>query len=336
MNLLHKTNLRQLVRFVETGFPTTASKFLVESLTKRALIRVQGSEAVPFLQGLITNDMNHLNPIDGNPSMFTMFLNNAGRVLYDSIIYRTPDRDTFIIECDREVSNELRKHLRLYRVRRKINVDCVNDELSPWIIFNPEQGSQLPKFESTADSNTILSSPDPRLKQLGVRIIQPTNNDLNSIEKAFPNCSLEHATSDQYTAHRYAFGVGEGVVDHPPGKCFPLEANCDFLHGVSFHKGCYVGQELTARVYHTGVIRKRLMPLKLTNIPKANVSSVQTAAGTAVGTIRGICGIQALALLRVEQVLKANKLLIDGEPCTTFKPDWWPKELPNRASMRKD
>ncbi|XP_055851975.1 putative transferase CAF17 homolog, mitochondrial [Episyrphus balteatus] len=336
MNILHKTCVKQFARYAETATTiTTASKYLAEPLTKRALVRIQGAEVVPFLQGLITNDMNHLH-VDGNPSMYTMFLNNAGRVLYDSIVYRTPEADSFIIECDRDVSNELRKHLRLFRVRRKINIDCVNEELTPWIVFNPIQNGDVPK-PNDKKPDKVLSTPDPRLKELGVRIILPAGSEGKDIEKMFPSSiTIEQSTSSQYNTHRYVHGVGEGIIDHPPGKCFPLEANCDFLHGVSFQKGCYVGQELTARVYHTGVIRKRLMPLKLTNVPEADVTSVQTSDGASVGTIRGVIEKQALALLRVEQVLKAKELVVNGQPCETFKPNWWPKDLPSRPSLRKD
>ncbi|XP_055903822.1 putative transferase CAF17 homolog, mitochondrial [Eupeodes corollae] len=323
MNMLHTTYLRQFVRLAETA-ATNATSFLAEPLSRRALVRVQGAEVVPFLQGLMTNDINHLH-IDGNPSMFTMFLNNAGRVLYDSIVYRTPEPDTFIIECDREVTTELQKHLRLFKVRRKINVDCVDSELTPWIVFNPTQSGAVPKPSET-NQKEVLTTIDPRLKELGVRIIQPTGNSLSDIEKMFPNATLKQPTLSEYNTHRYIHGVGEGVIDHPPGKCFALEANCDFLHGVSFHKGCYVGQELTARVYHTGVIRKRLMPLELTSNPTGDVNSVQTSAGGAVGTIRGVSQNHALALLRVEQVMKAKELLVDGKPCKTHKPHWWPKD----------
>lgn len=336
MNILRQIKFQQLVRFAETAASKTIPKFLTQPLKNRSLIQVKGPEVVPYLQGLITNDMYHLHA-EGKPSMFTMFLNNGGKVLYDAIVYRTKEPNTFLIECDREVSDALEKHLRVYRVRRKINITSIDDELTPWVVFSPRDSETLPQIRK-AKLDNILVSPDPRLKNIGMRLIQPVDNNIRDVEEIFQHADIEKAlTDDEYITHRYNYGVGEGIVDHPPGKCFPLEANCDFLHGVSFHKGCYVGQELTARVYHTGVIRKRLMPLKFTNYTKCTDRSVQTPSGVDVGTIRGVMGKQGLALLRVEKVLQANQLVVDGVACRTFKPDWWPKELPTRPpTTRKE
>ena len=85
-------------------------------------------------------------------------------------------------------------------------------------------------------------------------LAQALNQSVNEVE----GVSLQ-----DYTSFRYRMGLSEGLDDHPFAACFPLESNGDYLHAISFFKGCYIGQELTARTYHTGVVRKRLMPVTL-------------------------------------------------------------------------
>lgn len=315
-------------------------RLVVEQLTDRVLVRVKGEEVVPFLQGLITNDMTHLQsgstPLAKTSAMYTMFLNKAGRVLYDSIIYRTPEPNTYLIECDKFISNELRRHLRLYRVRRNIQIDAVDGEYRPWIVFNPV-GSVVRMDSSVQVGKEVISTPDPRIRDLGTRVITKSDKTWKDLANMFSksgDITVAKPTNDcNYRMHRYRYGVGEGVQDLPPGKSFPLEANCDYMHGVSFHKGCYLGQELTARVHHTGVVRKRIMPLRLSVPASPKTINISTEAGTNVGVIRAANLDRALGLLRVEQALASTKLFVDGNLCYVEKPYWWPSELPKKARV---
>lgn len=134
---------------------------------------------------------------------------------------------------------------------------------------------------------------------------------------------------------RYRLGVGEGSLDLPTGNCFPLESNGDYLNGISFHKGCYIGQELTARTHHTGVVRKRLMPLIFEQSTSTDdvqqikpEAKILNESNDNVGKFRNACGNVGLALLRIEEALKSNQLYVqthDGNSlkCKTTKPDWW-------------
>lgn len=198
----------------------------------RSLIRCVGAktETSQFLQGMITNDVNHLSK---DPScIYGLFLNRAGRILYDSIVYKTPTADqakeTFLIECDSAVAASLTKHLKLFRVRRKIDIS-LSDEHDLWCL----EGIAEDLEGSTKD---LVKLVDPRLKDIGMRIITTKNYDL---KKSLVN--VQEGSLDDYTTHRYKLGICEGIVDLPPEKSFPLEANCDYMHGVSFHKGCYIG-----------------------------------------------------------------------------------------------
>ena len=98
------------------------------------------------------------------------------------------------------------------------------------------------------------------------------------------------------------------------------------MHGVSFHKGCYIGQELTARTHHTGVVRKRLMPLELSEPIKTPTEEILDSDGKTAGKVRSTIGKSGLGLLKVDQVLANPNLTISGVASKTWKPSWWPIE----------
>lgn len=324
--------------------------FVLEKLTNRSLIRLKGDLVKDFLQGLITNDINHLSadaPTATNAganSLYSMFLSKNGRILYDSIIYKpNANEETYLIECDKEIDVDLQKHLKMFRVRKKIEIDVIGRENSVWVAFNPDSytfiDGQLPNDTSSNLDNiktpeNIIVCNDPRLKYLGTRIIAPSDTNIST--------ELTHkfveSENDQYQVHRYCLGIGEGIDELPVGKCFPLESNCDYLHGVSFHKGCYLGQEFTARTHHTGVVRKRLMPIRFCpdsgRLTAKSSKNVETTHGAIVGKVRGHSGDWGLGLLKFDTALKETSPLVFGNPEAdtvtgkTMRPHWWPQEAP--------
>lgn len=319
---------------------------VIENIANRALIRVSGSESSQFLQGLITNDMNHLE--HGMGCMYTMFLNVKGRVLYDSIIYKTSEADTFFLECDTAGIDSLCRHLKMYRVRRKVNIDSLVEDYNIFALFNMNNiesvkqenkdsvlpgvivpcdllKTTLPDSGSTKVYRDLFIYRDPRISYLGSRIIAPKSAN---VEEQISNIVAVQPTQS-YKRFCYYLGVGEGVHDLPSGECFPLEANCDYLHGVSFHKGCYIGQELTARTHHTGVVRKRLMPLYFTKIPqKLPEDNRIVHKGNSLGKLRGVVGDVGLALLRIDKALECGQFSVGDGIAQTVKPNWWPLEAP--------
>ncbi|KAM8706455.1 hypothetical protein ACLKA7_010688 [Drosophila subpalustris] len=309
------------------GARVTNGTYTLEPLTKRELIRVHGAEAMPFLQGLVTNDVSRLQEPQGPTSMYALFLNRGGRVMYDTIIYRTNDPDTFLLECDRDASSDFRRHLRTYRVRKRIDIDTVDDEYVPWVLFNEQRTNEIP----TKKAEDLFITQDPRVDSLGTRILAPTDLGMNKLIKDLWRHHEVVASSStpesNYKLLRYKQGIGEGVEELPPGKCFPLEANADYLNGVSFNKGCYVGQELTARVHHSGVIRKRYMPVRFT-APVSSNHIVKSVAGANLGRVLGHAHNRGVALLRIEPVLGGQQqLVIDGERCYVERPQWWPNDV---------
>ncbi|XP_076268160.1 iron-sulfur cluster assembly factor IBA57, mitochondrial [Rhynchophorus ferrugineus] len=310
-----------------------------QHLKERTLIKVEGPDASEFLQGLITNDIRHISNSVG--SMFTMFLNIKGRILFDTLIYKTNVPDSFWLECDSQVSNSLQKHLKMYKVRRRVDISPLT-EYNVHVLFNTEWIKLKPRSANALDGDSdkeilpansneiknhrgMLIFKDPRALHLGYRLISPNSMDSAEIIKDLFICE----TSISYKKLRYTLGIGEGVGDLSVGSSFPLECNCDYLHGVSFHKGCYIGQELTARTYHTGVIRKRLMPLLFTKPPKTlPENDVIVHSGVNVGKLKGVFENVGLALLRVEKALKFGNITVGDGEASVIKPNWWPIELP--------
>uniref|UniRef100_A0AAG5DK21 CAF17 C-terminal domain-containing protein n=1 Tax=Anopheles atroparvus TaxID=41427 RepID=A0AAG5DK21_ANOAO len=341
--LLHTsgTSVRQ-----QSGLP--AKSFTVQPLVDRAFIRVHGADSGSFLQGLMTNDMRHFAHCD---AIYAMFLKANGRVFCDALIYKQASKelpDDYLLECDSSVAPRLEKHLRMYRLKKKVQV-MADESFRLWVAFrNGAEDEEGPSCEETTvdGGGQLQMFKDPRLARLGCRVVSSASDQaadtMEQLHKMFPGATMVPTESGSlpYNSFRYSLGVGEGAENLPDGKCFPLECNCDYLHGVSFHKGCYIGQELTARTYHTGVIRKRLMPLEfdasptLTNVPPEALrdAEIKNQDGAVVGKLRGLAGNFGLALLRIEKVPPGGELSLNvagvSDPilCVTRKPFWWPKE----------
>ncbi|XP_017882379.1 putative transferase CAF17 homolog, mitochondrial [Ceratina calcarata] len=332
-----------------------SSTKILEHLKDKSLLRLRGNEASTFLQGLITNDMRHFE--DGAANVYALFLNTKGRVMYDVIVYRSQEENVYYIECDSQAVDPLQKHLKMYRVRRKIDIDHLGDDINVWAFFDPTQCMNNKPSESrqkleglifpcgTLDNKVskivenIMIYQDPRASDLGIRILADSNIDRNQIVKQLNTDIVESVDNLSYRAFRYKLGIAEGINDLPPGKPLPLEVNCDYLHGVSFHKGCYIGQELTARTYHTGVVRKRLMPLLFEQVPNKSFSyddKILNEAGNVVGKFRGIENKHGLGLMRITESLNAQSLSISGNELKISKPAWWPHEAQTQGiSVKK-
>lgn len=331
---------------------------ILERLNDRSVLRVSGNEASAFLQGLITNDMKHLD--DGAPNMYTLFLNIRGRVMCDAIVYKGEKSELYYVECDSQIVDSLQRHLKMYRVRRKIDIEHEGDRLNVWSMFgsierlnngvatsetgrNKLEGMIFPcgTLNSKASKfvDNVMIYEDPRLPDLGLRILAESKIGRHEIIKHLDADVPPSESLGDYRAFRYKLGVGEGTHDLPPGKALPLEINCDYLHGVSFHKGCYIGQELTARTYHTGVVRKRLMPLLFDNVVDKTLAydeKIVNESGNAVGKFRGCVARYGLGLMRINESLSARQLNVSGINVRVIKPAWWPQESQNEMISAKD
>ena len=192
-------------------------------LADRALLHISGEDVRGFLQGLLTQDLAQVTP--GRPQ-WTGLLTPQGKALFDFILW--DDGDAVLIDCEADQRDALARRLSIYRLRRAITIQP--DERG--VHWSPSSGQGVP---------------DPRLAALGHRWLAEATG--------------EPATG--WHAHRLALGVAEGAAELGQDKTLWLEANAEPLNGVSYTKGCYVGQENTARMHYRAKVNRRLVVVPL-------------------------------------------------------------------------
>jgi len=310
----------------------------VHTLTDRALIRIEGTDTQALLQGLVTQDLELLNQ---TPAVYAMMLNLQGRVLYDVLIYNVSsprsEIQKYLLECDAAVAPDVVSHLKKYKLRKSCDIVDVSDVYEVSSVRPTTERmtglSSLPRKSEFAEAiDPILTAcRDPRLKDVGWRLISGKGFD---VSEALGGGAISRPLIE-YREQRYKLGVAEGINDLEPGKTFPLESNLVFLNGVSFSKGCYLGQELTARTHHTGVIRKRIMPLILSAPISPDLGPfpgnlILNTAGKDAGKFRDGVGIHGIGLVRVN--MSGGRLIIVGKgmesECYARMPTWWPVDDP--------
>lgn len=196
-------------------------------LRKRGLLKVKGRDTIKFLQGLVTNDVEAFQNDEERKTLYAMFLNASGRTLYDVVFYKHEDSGdvpTFFLECDLNAIPDLTKHLKMFKLRAK--VDMFHAEgYEPWVMFSPSGVVDLKDASNSSDISVFEK--DPRLGQLGFRMVLPKGSS--------PCVCFEdvYETGDtfEYDVHRTKLGVCEGVDEIPPGNAVPLEYNIAYLNG---------------------------------------------------------------------------------------------------------
>ncbi|CAH3182631.1 unnamed protein product [Porites evermanni] len=296
-------------------------------LRKRGLLKLKGRDTIKFLQGLVTNDVETFQLEAERKAMYAFFLNSSGRALYDVFLYKhrgTEESPAFFLECDVGAISDLMKHLKMFKLRSKVDISRAED-CEPWVIFSPSGAVDLQ--HPSARSDMLVLEEDPRVKLLGFRMVLPKGS---SPCVCFDDMYETGDTFD-YDVHRAKLGVCEGVDEIPPGNAMPLEYNIGYLNG---GKGCYLGQELIARTHHTGVVRKRTVPLKLMD-PKAESSHfesgarVSTSEGKAAGKLCMVYGQYGTGLMRLEMLKKEEKFYVKDKEGKDIElvastPQWWP------------
>ncbi len=252
-------------------------------LEDRGVLRVAGEEAVSFLQGLLTNDVQSLAV---GAARYAALLSPQGKILFDFLVLRVPAESgtAFLIDCPAEQLGELAKRLGFYRLRAKVTIVDDSADLAVVAFW----GATPPE----APGGDLYV--DPRDARLGSRAILPR-----------ASAPVVAGGADEYEAHRIRLGVPHGGVDFAYADIFPHDANLDLLHGVDFEKGCYVGQVGVSRMRHRGALRKRIVRLALTGAAPARGTPV-LAGETPVGTLGSAANGLALALLRLDRVEDAR------------------------------
>ncbi len=253
---------------------------------------------------------------------------------------------TLLIDVGLQDKDDLMRLLKRYRLRQKINVADVSDAYAPWVEFG--EGPAANPWPQ-----------DPRLRALGLRAVLPRGE---APPGALDGASASDAAAIAYRLWRLRQGVAEGSDEIPAGEAIALEYNIDGLNGISFSKGCYVGQELMARTHFKGVVRKRLMPFSTQGglLAGAGAAAGDGAAagvvhagddvyaeassggGTSLGKVRASekdCGVALLRLAKALPAIEAGRQLHvragseEGgvAEIRAWRPGWWPEEWGREA-----
>ncbi|MDR3448360.1 MAG: folate-binding protein [Alphaproteobacteria bacterium] len=264
-------------------------------LKHRHVIRIGGTDRVGFLQGLVSNDVAKVTATE---AVYAALLTPQGKFLHDMLILA--DGDSFLIDCERP--EDLLKRFAAYKLRARVTLENMSDAYDVWAIWR-------------GDARTPLSFNDPRLPDLGQRAFLP---------KGMAPANTDIITAEDYDQHRIAFGVADGSRDLDVEKSTLAEGNFDFLYGIDWKKGCYVGQELTARMHYRGLAKKRLFPVHVEGMPAPGTPLFFKNAES--GEMRSHAVDRGLALLSLDA---AQQSIEENTPftCATgqirpAKPHW--------------
>ena len=333
------------------------------ALPHRSLIKLAGIDAEKFLHDLLPARILGRSLDASSRAIYTAFLNAQGRILNDVFVYppsRKGAEDTWYVEVDRDGKTQLLQHLKKHKLRSKFKLEALDDgEVGVW--SRPMLGEERANLD-------IIGELDPR-PGMGYRFVTTTSQHGEKLVRELPQDTL--ISAEQYQAFRYLRGIAEGSQEIIPGSALPMESNLEFFGGIDFHKGCYVGQELTIRTHHTGVIRKRILPVQLYEVgttpdqnlergdadiaaisgvhtkspehltvtlppPGTNiVKSSSSGRGRSVGKWLGGVGNVGLALCRLE-IMTGLQLTEEGshyDPAEACSMSWAPSEDETKQTL---
>ena len=275
-------------------------------LRHRGVLAVGGPDRIAFLQGLISNDTTKVAP---GTAIWAALLTPQGRFLNEMFVADSGG-DTLLLETEHDRAPALARKLTLYKLRSKVTIEDRSAALEVAAVFGAPQAA--PPRQAG-----VVAFADPRLPELGYRLIGASG----TLESALAAHGLTPAPFEAYDALRLKLGVPDGSRDLPVEKALLLENGFDELHGVDWNKGCYMGQELTARTKYRALIRKRLLPVSIEGDVPAPGTSVQMD-GKDVGELRSGSGGRALALLQLDAVRSGVPLSAAGRRVSPEIPQW--------------
>lgn len=244
-------------------------------LNGRAILEVTGEEAESFLQNLITTDLDNLLKGKLRPGAL---LSPQGKIMFEFLISRS--EDGLRLDTLQSVVDDLAKRLNLYKLRAKVQISIDSESL---VAVSWGNDSDVSKSDSTVKDERF-----------------PGNLD---ICRHYANTDI-NGDAEAWTRLRIAHGVAEASVDYALGDTFPHDINFDQINGVSFKKGCFIGQEVVSRMQHRGTARRRILIVDSpVDLPPTGTSI--TANGRELGTMGSVAGASGLALVRIDRVKDA-------------------------------
>jgi folate-binding protein YgfZ len=228
-------------------------------LDDRAILYINGEDTKEFLQNLISNDINKVSDIN---SCFTSLLTPQGKFLYEFIIIK--HKSGYLIDCEKPQADGLYKQLSIYKLRSKVEILNLSNEFvvaafsyKKFLTF--EKAEDISGFTLKYREDPIFL--DPRNKQLGARLII----NLEKLYLSLKKLNLHDANLSEYYSYSHKLGIVPKDLNKLQNKLFGIECNYEELNGIDFKKGCYVGQENTARIKLKNKLSKRLLPIHIIN-----------------------------------------------------------------------
>ena len=228
----------------------------VITLEDRGFIKVTGIEAKDFLQNIVTNDVEK---VTDTTSVFSSILTPQGKYLFEFFILKL--KDSYLLECEKESTEEIIKILNYYKLRSKVDFINLNKEYSASVI-------SLEKFKEIDSSNSSKGKTinyedgliyiDPRNDKLGAKII----SKIGTVQIKIKKLNLNFADKNKYYKNCFELGIPQINLKNLKDKIFGIENNLDELGGIDFKKGCYVGQENTSRIKLRNKLRRRILPVQ--------------------------------------------------------------------------
>ncbi|GAB6053694.1 folate-binding protein YgfZ [Magnetospira thiophila] len=284
-------------------------------LESRGVVLLTGPDRVSFLQGLVSNDVTKGAP---EKALHTAFLTAQGKYLHDFFI--ALDGEVMMLDVEKERLPDLMKRLKMYKLRSQVNLTDVSADYMVAAIIGP----QVPQILGLADAPGAAKAfgrgvafMDPRLAQAGARALLPRANGTATLDAA----GFTLGTMVDYERVRIALGLPDGSRDQVVDKALLLENGYDELGSIAWDKGCYLGQELTARTRYRGLLKKRLIPVEVEG-PMPEPGTPVTLDAKEVGEIRSGQDGVALALMRLEALETDGTFMAGEAQVTPRKPAW--------------
>ena len=280
----------------------------------RGLVVISGSDSNTFLQGLISQNVNKVTQ---KKAAYSALLTPQGKFLHDFCISKIGNN--LILDCEQGREEELISNISKFKLRAKVELKH-EKELSVFSVFGDEASQSLHLSNILGASREIkngIAFVDPRKIGLGCRIIAPESDTIELLE----DLSIKEGTFIEYDTIRLSLCIPDGTKDLLVNKSVLLEANFDELHGIDWEKGCYIGQEVTARSKFRGLLKRRLVTVSYKG-PSINSGTPILLNGKEVGTIKSSVDGLSLAMLRLdalEESCIANPLTSNGIVISRFK-----------------
>jgi tRNA-modifying protein YgfZ len=292
-------------------------------LPDRKILAVSGTDRAKFLQGLMTNDIRRLAP---DRVLYAGFLTGQGKLVCDAFVFQGEDR--ILIDVAGAHVEDIVKRLIAFKLRAAVEISQTALPLAVAAVWGTGATARvgLDSAEGVAGNGTLAEAQyafvDPRIAALGARLVYSADFP---VEAKLARLGFASVTPADYAVHRLALGIAD-TAEIGGEVCYPLEANFEMLHGVDFKKGCYVGQEVTARMKLKAELRKRILPVG-GSAPLPGAGTQVTADGAALGPLIAASGTRGLALLRLDRLADAKEDSIRAQDVqlTILWPKWLPR-----------